>query len=103
MSKFPKGFGPDVEVEEVDLDTADVRYRGEKLTEARAERVAADILSRTPGRPSLSGASEKSPSLTIRLPKQDRARLENIAAKQGRRASEVIREALDDYLSRHAG
>ena len=103
MSKFPKSFGPDVEVEEVDLDTADVRYRGEKLTEARAERVAADILSRTPGRPSLSGASEKSPSLTIRLPKQDRARLENIAAKQGRRASEVIREALDDYLSRHAG
>ena len=103
MSKFPKGFGPDVEVEEVDLDTADVRYRGEKLTEARAERVAADILSRTPGRPSLSGASEKSPSLTIRLPKQDRARLENIAAKQGRRASEVVREALDDYLARHAG
>ena len=103
MSKFPKGFGPDVEVEEIDLDTADVRYRGEKLTEARAERVAADILSRTPGRPSLSGASEKSPSLTIRLPKQDRARLESIAAKQGRRASEVVREALDDYLTRHAG
>ena len=103
MSKFPKDFGPDVEVEEVDLDTADVRYRGEKLTEARAERVAADILSRTPGRPSLSGASEKSPSLTIRLPKQDRARLENIAAKQGRRTSEVVREALDDYLTRHAG
>lgn len=103
MSRFPKSFGPDVEVEEVDLDTADVRYRGEKLTEARAERVAADILSRTPGRPSLSGASEKSPSLTIRLPKQDRARLENIAARQGRRASEVVREALDDYLSRHAG
>jgi len=40
MSKFPKGFGPDVEVEEVDLDTADVRYRGEKLTEARAAEVA---------------------------------------------------------------
>ena len=102
MSKFPKGFGRDVEVEEVDLDTADVRYRGEKLTEARADEVAASILSRTPGRPSLSGASEKSPSLTIRLPKQDRARLEHVAAKQGRRASEVVREALDDYLTRHA-
>jgi len=103
MSKFPKGFGRDVEVEEVDLDTADVRYRGEKLTEARAAEVATDILSRTPGRPSLSGASEKSPSLTIRLPKQDRARLEHVASKQGRRASEVVREALDDYLTRHAG
>ncbi len=34
MSTFPKRFGPDVEVEEVDLDTADVRYRGKRLTEA---------------------------------------------------------------------
>lgn len=103
MSTFSKDFGTDVEVEEVDLDTADVRYRGEKLSEDRAERVAREVLSRTPGRPSLSGTSEKSPSLTIRLPKQDRARLEHIAAKQGRRASEVVREALDDYLTRHAG
>lgn len=103
MSRFPKELGPDVEVEEVNLDAADVRYRGEKLTEARAEKVAADVLSRTPGRPSLSGAEEKSPSLTIRLPKQDRARLEQVAAKQGRRASEVVREALGDYLTRHTG
>lgn len=103
MSKFPKGFGRDVEVEEVDLDTADVRYRGEKLTEARAEEVAAGVLSRTPGRPSLSGTKEKSPSLTIRLPKQERARLEQVAAKQGRRTSEVVREALEDYLTRHTG
>lgn len=103
MSKFPKQFGPDVDVEEVDLDTADVGYRGKRLTEAEAERVADDVLSRTPGRPSLSGAKEKSPSLTVRLPKQDRARLERVAAKQGRRPSEVVREALDDYLSRHAG
>lgn len=103
MIKFPERFGPDVEVEEVDLDTADVRYRGQKLTEARAAEVAADILSRTPGRPSLSGASEKSPPLTIRLPKQDRARLEQLAARQGRRTSEVVRTALDDYLTRHAG
>jgi len=103
MSNFPKRFGPDVEVEEGDLDTADVRYRGKRLTEAEAKRVAADVLSRTPGRPSLSGAKEKSPSLTVSLPKQDRARLEEVAAKLGRRPSEVVREALDDYLSRHAG
>jgi hypothetical protein len=49
--------------------------------------VAADILSRTPGRPSLSGANEKSPSLTIRLSKQERVHLEKVAAEQGRRAS----------------
>jgi len=37
MSKFPKQFGPDVEVHEVDLDREDVRFRGDRLTEARAE------------------------------------------------------------------
>src|SRR5665811_1425897 len=57
----------------------------------RAEAVAAEVLSRTPGRPSLSGVSEKSPSLTIRLPKQERARLDRLAAEQGRRTSQVVR------------
>lgn len=103
MSRFPKSFGPDVEVEKVDLDKVDVRFRGKRLTEAEAERVAEQVLSRTPGRPSLSGASEISPSLTVRLPKQDRARLDAVAAEQGRRPSEIVREALDDYLRRHAG
>ncbi len=103
MSKFPKHFDPDVEAREVDLEHEDVQFRGERLTDARAEAIAIDILSRTPGRPSLSGAGEKSPSLTIRLPKQERARLDRLAAEQGRRTSEVVREALDDYLTRHAG
>jgi Ribbon-helix-helix protein, copG family len=103
MSKFPKQFGPDVEVREVDLDREEVRFRGDRLTEARAEAVAEEVRSRTPGRPSLSGVSEKSPSLTIRLPKQERARLDRLAAEQGRRTSQVVREALDDYLARHTG
>ena len=103
MSKFPKQFGPDVEVHEVDLDREDVRFRGDRLTEARAEAVAEEVLSRTPGRPSLSGVSEKSPSLTIRLPKQERVLLDRLAAEQGRRTSQVVREALDDYLARHTG
>jgi len=103
MSRFPKHFGSDAEVRDVDLDAANVRYRGEKLTEARAEKVAAEVLARTPGRPSLSGARETSPSLTIRLPRQERARLDRLAAEQGRRTSQVVREALDDYLARHTG
>lgn len=103
MSTFPKHFGSYAEVRDVDLDAANVRYRGEKLTEARAEKVAAEVLARTPGRPSLSGARETSPSLTIRLPRQERARLDRLAAEQGRRPSAVIREALDEYMARHAG
>ena len=102
MSRFPKQFPPDVEVEAIDLDAVDVTFRGEVLTEARAAEVAAEVLARTPGRPSLSGAREPSPSLTIRLPQQERARLERLAATQGRKTSEVVREALQDYLARHA-
>lgn len=102
MSRFPKRFEPDIEVEELDLDAGEVEYRGEVLTESRAEDVAAEVLSRTPGRPSLSGAREPSPSLTIRLPQQERDRLDRLAATQGRKTSELVREALQDYLVRHA-
>jgi len=45
--RFPEHLDHDVEVEEVDLDTAAVRFRGERLTEARAEGVVADLLART--------------------------------------------------------
>lgn len=103
MSTYPERFDPEVEVSEVDLDQEDVHYRGEKLTEERAEQVAADVLSRTPGRPSLSGKREPSPSLTVRLPQQARSRLDTYARRHGKRASQVVREALDEYLSRHAG
>ena len=103
MSRFPTKLGPDVEVREVDLDREDMRFRGERLTEVRAEAVAEEVLSRTPGRPSMSGPGQKSPSVTVRLPKGERTRLDAVAAKQGRRPSAVIREALDEYMARHAG
>jgi len=37
------------------------------------------------------------------LPKGERTRLDAVAAKQGRRPSAVIREALDEYMARHTG
>ena len=46
-SRFPANFGPDVEIEEVDLDTTVVRFRGERLTEERAEAVAREVLGRS--------------------------------------------------------
>jgi len=42
--RAPERLGPDVEDEGVDLDTADVQQRGERLIEARAEAAAADLL-----------------------------------------------------------
>jgi len=43
-SRFPATFGPEVEVEEVDLDSAAVTVRGERMTEERAEAIAREVL-----------------------------------------------------------
>lgn len=103
MVKFPERFDPDVEIEWADFDKEPLVHRGEEYDEAGVETLAQEILARAPGRPSLSGKREKSPSLTVRLPKTDRARLDRLAARQGRRASEVVRDALGEYLEKHAG
>jgi len=49
--RFPERLGHNVEVEEVDLDTVEVRYRGERLTKARPEAVAGDLRARSPELP----------------------------------------------------
>jgi len=36
------------------------------------------------------------------VPRETRAALEEIAARQGRRLADVSREALDDYIASHA-
>jgi len=43
-SRFPATFGPEVEVEEVDLDTTAVTFRGERMTEERAATIAREVL-----------------------------------------------------------
>lgn len=100
--RFPKSqVGPDIDldVEEVYLDD------GTRLTEARAteiaERAMSRVRSRRAGRPSLTGALEKTPNLTIRVTQSTRRALEGIAARQGRRLADVGREALDEYVDRH--
>ena len=45
-SRFPKHLQPDIHIQEVDLDVEEVQFRGEPLTEARAEGVAVEILER---------------------------------------------------------
>ena len=92
-------IGPDVDldVEEVYLDD------GTRLTETKAEELAERTLARLrPGRPSITGSGEHTPSLTVRVPRETRAALEEIAARQGRRLADVSREALDDYIASHA-
>lgn len=47
VSRFPEHLPPDLEVSEVDLDSEDVRFRGERLTEARAEAVSEEVVARS--------------------------------------------------------
>ncbi len=87
MSKHP--ILPDV-----DLATEDVRdSKGRRITEEYAERAAADALASVGrGRPSLTGAKAPSPQVTFRVTAAE-------AAKQGRRVSDLAREALERYLA----
>lgn len=51
------------------------------------------------GRPSLTGDKATSPQVTFRLTPQLRARAEAEAERQGRRLSDIAREALERYLA----
>lgn len=90
-------IGPDIDLDhEVVLDGD-----GERITEARAEEIAAETLLQVRrGRPSLSGEPENSPRISFRIPEQLRIRIEQRADQEGRPVSEVARDALEYYLDR---
>ena len=91
---------------DIDLDKEEVYLaNGERLTEARAEQLVAELQAehrRSAGRPSVTGRTEHTPNLTVRVAPATRAKLQEIAAAQGRRLADVTRDALDEYLARHA-
>ena len=58
--------------------------------------------SRHPGRPSVSGERERTPVMAVRVSRSARVALEEIESAQGRRLADVSREALDEYIRRHA-
>lgn len=94
MAKYQ--IGPDV-----DLRTEDVRdSQGRRITEEYADRATADALASVGrGRPSLTGARASSPQVTFRVTPELRAKAVAEAARQGRRVSDVAREALERYLA----
>ena len=85
----------------IDLDETDVRLPdGSRLTEARAEELATEVLDRAGrGRPSLSEPGVRSPQLRLSVPADLRSRLNRRAAAEHRSASAVVREALEHYLA----
>jgi hypothetical protein len=87
---------------DIDLTKEVVRDRqGRRITEDYVRRVVEDShrqLGR--GRPSLTGHSAQSPQVTFRLPPELRAEAERLAARDGKRVSEVARQALEEYVKR---
>ena len=88
---------------DVDLDEEDVRLPdGSRLTENTVDEIVERVHRRHPGRPSVSGERERTPVMAVRVPRSARVALEEIASAQGRRLADVSRDALDEYIRRHA-
>ncbi|MGH9040802.1 MAG: ribbon-helix-helix protein, CopG family [Acidimicrobiia bacterium] len=89
--------------QDIDLDKEEVVLPdGTRLTEEGAEALAQRVLARRRGRPSVTGVGARTPSLTVRVPPATRAALEALAGRQGRRLADVSRDALEEYVRRHA-
>jgi hypothetical protein len=88
---------------DVDLDRETVRdSRGRRVTNAYAEAAAADALRRAGrGRPALTGGrpGAGSPQVTFRLPAKLKAEAERRAQAEGKKVSQLAREALERYLA----
>ncbi len=86
---------------DVDLTSDDVRdSRGRRITEEYAQAATAQALASVGrGRPSLTGTKATSPQVTFRVTPELRARVAAEAERQGRRISDVAREALERYLA----
>ena len=73
--------------------------QGNRLTNARAEKIAQEIVKQATGRPSLTGPKKVSPEVKARVPQKLKVRLEREAKRRGETPSVLIREALESYLS----
>lgn len=100
-SGFPAQFGPDVTVRDLDLDREEFVVGGQRLTTQRATELAASR-ERRGGRPSLTGLGQHSPALNLRISQDDKEELEAVASRQGRRVSDVVRDAVRQYLDHQA-
>jgi hypothetical protein len=90
---------PGSTIEDVDLDQVEVRLPdGRRLTEPLATALAEQTLTRGVGRPSLTAPGEQSPQLAVRVPVELTERVRVRAAAEGKRTSDIIREALEHYV-----
>lgn len=98
----------DADVDDVDLAETEVIVGGERLTDERADAIAADVLAKArghidtlvPGGKSLSGDGKHSPIVQTRVPEVTREKLKVIADRRGVGVSKVLRIAIDELIER---
>lgn len=103
----PKDFvvGANATASDIDVDSEEFTYRGKRLTEERARKVAdkalADARRRNliPGRKSLSGHGAHSPRVEARLPEELHEELRRRAEAEGVSVSKLLRRAIERYLA----
>lgn len=87
-------WGKDVDLKK----TMILDKQGKRLTNARAEKIAQEIVKQATGRPSLTGPKKVSPEVKARVPQKLKIKLEREAKRRGKTPSVIIREALENYL-----
>lgn len=99
----------DATVEDIDLSETEVIVDGERLTDDRADEIAADVLAKAraynrgliPGGKSLSGDGKHSPVVQTRVSESTHERLKAIAAQRKMSMSKLSRQVLDEYVNEH--
>jgi hypothetical protein len=99
-------FDENTTVEAADLENEEYYVEGERLTEERAEQLAAEMLARVraknlrPGGKSLSGDGKHSPVVQVRVSEHTRDKLRAIAKARGMSVSKLSRKVLDEFVAR---
>jgi predicted HicB family RNase H-like nuclease len=98
----------DATISDVDLDHEEIYFKGERLTEERAEQIAEKALQDArrrgliPGRKSLSGGSTHSPRLEVRVPVELHRKISERAKRENVTVSRLVRDILQRYVDGNA-
>jgi hypothetical protein len=101
-------FDENTAAEVADLTNEEYYVEGQRLTEARAEQLAAEMLARVraknlrPGGKSLSGDQKHSPVVQVRVSERTRDKLRTIARARGMSISKLSRKVLDEFVERES-
>jgi len=85
----------------VDIDTQDIRdAHGRRITQSTVDGLVQAVeKAKAVGRPSLTAPGQHSPTVTLRFSEAVNSRLTEIASKQGKSKSQIVRDAVNTYLA----